>query len=180
MADTTKITVTKLDAAKRQLRTAIRLWFADGDPVSIHTLAFAAYEIAHVVSKKRNQARKVLIFDTLNIKEEYRAQWNMTIKRHANFFKHAKNDWDASIEFTPTLSVLFMMGASAGLRLAKEPRTLEELAFVFWLFLHRPHYVTPKAQKFFEDRIPVEHFAQMKVVPKSRFLQAFDMARKKR
>jgi hypothetical protein len=29
--------VSKLDAAKRQLETAIRLYFSDGDPVSIHT-----------------------------------------------------------------------------------------------------------------------------------------------
>jgi hypothetical protein len=55
MTDNTKITVKKLDAAKRQLQIAIRPWFEDADPVSIHTLAFAAYEIAHVVSKKRNK-----------------------------------------------------------------------------------------------------------------------------
>ena len=69
MTDRTKITVTKLDAARRQLRTAIRLWFNDGDLVAIHTLAFAAYEIIHVVSKKRNR-----------IKNEYRSAWNKKIK----------------------------------------------------------------------------------------------------
>ena len=35
------ITVSKLDAAKRQLETVIRLYFFDGDPVSIHTLTSA-------------------------------------------------------------------------------------------------------------------------------------------
>jgi hypothetical protein len=87
MTNRTKITVTKIDAAKRQLRTAIRLWFEDGDPVSIHALAFAAYEIAHVVSKKRNRARRELIFDTLMVKDGYRADWNKNIKKHANFFQ---------------------------------------------------------------------------------------------
>jgi hypothetical protein len=114
MADNTKITVAKLDAAKRQLRTAIRLWFEGGDPVSIHTLAFAAYEIAHVVSKKRDQFRRDLIFDSYKIKDEYRAAWNKGIKKHATFFKHAEKDWGASIEFSPILSLLFMMGAGAG------------------------------------------------------------------
>jgi hypothetical protein len=33
-----KVRVTKLDAAKKQLETAIMLYFHDGDPVSIHTL----------------------------------------------------------------------------------------------------------------------------------------------
>lgn len=40
-----KIQVTKLDAVRRQLETAVILWFHDGDPVSIHTLTGAAYQI---------------------------------------------------------------------------------------------------------------------------------------
>jgi hypothetical protein len=180
MPDNPPITISKLDAARRQLRTAIRLWFADGDPVSIHTLAFAAYGIAHVVSKKQDQARKALIFDTLHIKEENRAFWNITLKKHANFFKHAKNDWNISIQLAPTLSVLFMMGASAGLRLTQQRRSPEEFALMFWLFLHNPEFVTPTAKKFFKDRIPIKHFAKFKTIPKRRFLQALTEARKKR
>src|SRR5262245_42997551 len=37
--------VSKLDAARRQIRTAIRLFFEDGDTVSIHTLTSAAEEL---------------------------------------------------------------------------------------------------------------------------------------
>lgn len=44
-----KLTITKLDAARRQLHTAIVLWFNDGDPISTHTLASAAYEVVHVL-----------------------------------------------------------------------------------------------------------------------------------
>ena len=47
------IIVAKLDAAKRQLETAIRLYFSNGDPISIHTLAGAAYNIVWDVNKKR-------------------------------------------------------------------------------------------------------------------------------
>jgi hypothetical protein len=45
--------VSKLDAAKRQLETAIRLYFSDGDPVSIHTLTAAAYNILRDVTKQK-------------------------------------------------------------------------------------------------------------------------------
>jgi hypothetical protein len=38
-------TITKLEAANRQLCTAIRMFFADGDAVAVHTLACAAREI---------------------------------------------------------------------------------------------------------------------------------------
>ncbi len=40
-----KITITKLDAAKRQLSCAIRMFFANEDPVSVYTLGNAAPEI---------------------------------------------------------------------------------------------------------------------------------------
>jgi hypothetical protein len=177
MSDRTKITVTKLDAAKRQLRTAIRLWFEDEDPVSVHTLAFAAYEIAHVVSKKRNPARRDLIFDTLKIKEEYRADWNKSIKKQASFFKHAKKDWDDSIEFAPITSVLFMMGAGGGLRLAGESESDEESAFAFWIFLHRPRWISPTARKDFENRVQVKDLPKLKAIPKSRFLKSIKVTR---
>jgi hypothetical protein len=176
MTDNTKITVKKLDAAKRQLQTAIRLWFEDADPISIHTLAFAAYEIAHVVSKKRNQTRRDLIFDSLKIKEEHRAEWNMGIKKHASFFKHAKTDWDDSIEFTPAISMLFMMGAGAGIRLAGESASAEEMAFLLWLFIHKPLWVTPTTRSLLENKIAIKNLANMKTVPKSQFLQAIKLA----
>jgi hypothetical protein len=177
MTDDAKIMLTKLDAAKRQLRTAIRLWFEDGDPVSIHALAYAAYEIAHVVSKKRNHARRDLIFDSLTVKNEHRAEFNISIKKHANFFKHANADWDHSIEFRPILSILFMLGAGAGLRLAGEPQSPEESAFAFWMFLHRPRWVSERVRKLFENSVPVEQRTRMKTIPKSRFLRSVKIMR---
>jgi hypothetical protein len=36
------IRIGKLDAARRQLQAAIMLWFTEGDPVAIHTIASAA------------------------------------------------------------------------------------------------------------------------------------------
>src|SRR5271165_3353782 len=55
------LTITKFEAARRQLGTAIVLWFSDDDPVSIHTLACAAYEIIHKLTKKRNPLRQSLL-----------------------------------------------------------------------------------------------------------------------
>ena len=47
------ILISMLDAARRQLDTAIELWFRDSDPVSIHTLISVAYEILHDVNRAR-------------------------------------------------------------------------------------------------------------------------------
>jgi len=45
MSAPTELHISKLDATKRQLEVAIRLYFAWGDPVAIHTLAAAAFNI---------------------------------------------------------------------------------------------------------------------------------------
>jgi hypothetical protein len=45
--------VSKFDAARRQLETAIRLYFFQGDPISIHTLASAAAQILQDLSGHR-------------------------------------------------------------------------------------------------------------------------------
>src|SRR5712692_10574841 len=109
-----EIKVNKLDAAIRQLRTAIVLWFNEGDPVAVHALAFAAYEVIHAVSKKRNPTRRDLLFDSVLIRDEYRSRFNIGLKKHAYFLKHADRDPDAEIEFNPELSETFILYAICG------------------------------------------------------------------
>ena len=67
------IVVTKIEAARRQLRSAIELWFADADPVSIHTLSAASYQIIHDLNRKNNGSD--LLLDTIVIKDEYRREF---------------------------------------------------------------------------------------------------------
>jgi hypothetical protein len=168
----------KLDVARSQLKTAIQLWFYDGDPVSIHTLAYAAYEIIHFVSKKRNRTKE-LIFDTLSIKEEYRSKWAITIKKHANFFKHANNDADDSIDFNPTLSMMFIMGAAAGLRTIESgPPGNEESAFALWIILHRPTWAAAQVRERLKNRVPVEDLTYFQTLPKAQFFEAFMIAKR--
>lgn len=42
---TASVVVTRESSARTQLDTAIYLWFLDGDPISIHTLAWAALQV---------------------------------------------------------------------------------------------------------------------------------------
>src|SRR3974390_288351 len=85
-----KISVTKLDAAKRQLRTAITLWFMEEDPVSIH-------ELTHSLFRQRGFSG--LLYDNKLVKEEYRGELAKRLKRFATFFKHAQKDPNGEIEF---------------------------------------------------------------------------------
>jgi len=112
-----KITVTKIDAARRQLRAAIILWFDEGDPVATHTILAAAHEILHRIY--RNRGFSDLIFDSLIVKDEYRSEWNKLLKSHANFFKHSAHDMDGTIEAPPVAS-------GQSIYCAREPTELKE------------------------------------------------------
>jgi hypothetical protein len=175
----TPIRISKLDAARRQLQTAIRLWFHDGDPVSIHTLAFAAYEIIHVIAKARNKGLD-LLFDTLNIKDEHRRDFNAFIKRDANFFKHAKKEknLDEILEFRPVLTMLFLIYATLGVRWAGETPNEAESIFFTWLHIHKSNWLTDEGRKFIQDNIPIEHLDEFRAMPKAEFFDIFAEARK--
>ncbi len=57
-----RVRVTKLDCAKRQIETAIMLFFENHDPVSAHTLTGAAYEILRGLNfKAKGEPGSVLI-----------------------------------------------------------------------------------------------------------------------
>jgi len=106
-----KLKLSKLNVAKRQLETAIRLYFNDDDPVSIHTLACAAHGILSDLNKKYN-GNPMMLSDYI-ISDEYKTEWNKKIREPQNFFKHADNDSVKSIEFTPELTEYFIFDATS-------------------------------------------------------------------
>src|SRR5690348_9499455 len=92
------ISVTKIQAAESQLRTAIEMYFTHRDPISVHTLATSAYQIIHDLN--HHKKGDPLIFDSDFIKDEYRKKFVGMMKDPGNFFKHAdkrKSKGDAVI-----------------------------------------------------------------------------------
>jgi hypothetical protein len=57
---TRQFTVSKIEAALRQLETAIQLYFSDGDPISVHTLTAAAYNVLRDVTARTGTDRIIL------------------------------------------------------------------------------------------------------------------------
>jgi hypothetical protein len=99
----------------------------------VHALAYAAYEVVHAISKRRDPNRRDLLFDSALVKDEHRREFNATIKKHANFFKHADKDGDSVIEFNPALSEMFILFATLGRELCGEAPSDEECIFLWWL-----------------------------------------------
>ena len=107
----TTLKVAKLDAARRQLDTAIRLYFAQGDPVSIHTLAGAAYQLLDDLIAKHGGPEG---FKDLLLKWAKPGSVDLVRQRlneAQNFFKHADRDHEGVLDFRPEATELFLLDA---------------------------------------------------------------------
>lgn len=173
MTEESKLIIGKLDAARRQLSHAIREWFCGGDPVVIHTLACAGYEIIHDISLQRNPNRRDLLFDADRIKDEYRKEWKDLLRKPANFFKHADRDGDSVIEFNPRQSDGFILFSILGVSLCGERNNTVESAWMTWLQIQNPKYLTEKGRKFFAENIPIESIEYARSLSREEFFHVF-------
>jgi hypothetical protein len=125
------ITISKTGAAQRQLDTAIELYFAGADPVAIHTLAAAAYELTKALRERKGLPDEITDAIIPGREAEFRQLWNQA----QNFFKHADRDGDAVLEFDPAHTELRLYVASFYFG-ALAPRTEAMLAFAAWYSMH--------------------------------------------
>ncbi|MFH0940290.1 MAG: hypothetical protein V1840_00350 [Candidatus Omnitrophota bacterium] len=103
--------ISKLDAAKRQLDTAINLYFKDADPISIHTLTAAAHQILMDISKPE-EIRSFMKDVALSIiRKDKVKEYLFMINEAENFFKHAERDQRALLEFTPEQTEFLLLDA---------------------------------------------------------------------
>ncbi|MBI4118166.1 MAG: hypothetical protein HY455_01320 [Parcubacteria group bacterium] len=103
--------ISKLDAAKRQLETAINLFFRGGDPIAIHTLAGAAFQILNDIGEK--QKIKSVHGQLLDwVKPEKKDEVFKAINAAKNFFKHADKDPDGIIKFNFGATEYYMMDST--------------------------------------------------------------------
>jgi hypothetical protein len=170
-----KITVTKLDAARRQIRTAIRLWFEESDPVSIHTLASAAHEIVHTVFKRKGLSG--LLFDTRLIKPEYRSDFANLITSPSNFFKHAQRDPDSEIEFDPILTEMILIIAVYGLANIDGNSGDIENTFMAWMAIHKPNLFT---ENIYANHFPIDQLQKLRSFNRSEFFEGYQLALRER
>ena len=89
--------ITREDAAKGQLETAIWLWFHDGDASSIHTLAVAAQGILTAVTRDK-RAEPSNLAKGLRLQPERLQEW---LRNPQNFFKHGNYRGQKNKELVP-------------------------------------------------------------------------------
>lgn len=131
-----KIHISKIDAAKRQLETAITLYFRSGDPVSIHTLTAAGYDILHGLSKTRGI--KPFVKNTDMIRDEKKKKYLDMVNEAQNFFKHADRDTDKLYEFRPATTEFLIWDACQMYQQITTEIPKLMYIFNFWFFINNP------------------------------------------
>lgn len=162
--------VSKTDAAKRQLETAVRLWFFSGDPVSIHTLAAAGHQILHDVGRKRGVA--TILRELPGVRPDKKRELRKIVSRYENFFKHADQDPDALLDFNPEATELYLLDAILAYEVLTQEVTPILATFKAWIFINNPQYMeTAKREKLIEQlEVSGTDFKQ---IPKVEFFKQY-------
>ena len=127
------VRVTKISAAERQLKEAIKLFFEERDPVAIHTLTGAAYQILYDLGRK--QGTESLLRDSEWIREVSKKEWNQILNSARNFFKHANRDSKKELEFRQEFNSFLLFDAILLYESISKKKTNEGRIFISWFTL---------------------------------------------
>lgn len=171
---TSGITVSQLDAVHRQLSTAIELWLEDGDPVSIHTLSFAAYQIVHDLNRHRKGP--ALLLDSDLIKPEMKQEFVSIVKRDSNYFKHAddrgkKKKSPDSIVFYPEINEVYFSYILQGIKFLGEQLTPQEQTLMTWQAIQRPDLINDAWRSAIEQTVSTENLQTFRSLHKKAFFE---------
>mgnify|MGYP000011017601 CR=1 FL=1 len=171
-----EITVTKIEVARRQLRTAIELWFYGGDPIAIHSLAAASHQVVHDLNVKNGGPN--LMFDTAYIEDEYRKEFIFNIKHASNFMKHAdrpKDSAEMTLEFRPESNRDFILSTIIGLGYIGEKLGTAEIAFERWHTFNNPNLMSDAGKATFEKSFTAEQRATLLRIEKHKFFESLHL-----
>lgn len=123
------MTIDKAEAARRQLETAIDLYFDNADSLSVHTLGFASLKVLFDLYPHRNQDDFAAQLDGIIKKEGWKAMSGV-----ANFLKHADRDPDALLAPHHPQQAMFVIGLATLLyRRIIGDLSLKIRAFDYWV-----------------------------------------------
>lgn len=173
--------LTKLNAAKREINAAIRMFFIEEDPIAVQAVAAGGLQIISDLASKKGVSVGIESFLDAII-EERRDEFRQLMRKPQNFLKHAdrKDDENAVLEFNVESVEIYLLLASQAFQTFTGRHTPETRIFYNWFLIHNPSVIA--------DGDPLAHLAYVKVEngielnkqPKSFFLGALNDMRYRR
>lgn len=128
------VIITKLEAAHRQLRTAIRMYFDDDDLAAIHTLICAAREIYEKHCVAQGVDRMFEQIEAANPERTRKQLWDI-LNGPRNFLKHpeAPMDLSARLELDDGMNnAMLWVACHDCAMLCQEAQPPEVSAYLLW------------------------------------------------
>jgi len=160
------VTISKLEAATKQLDTAIILFFTGGNAISIHTLAASAANIFADVAEHRQSGNswraKIRDDSGLSIKD-----LKNILHKEWNFFKHADRDPDATLQFNELITedLIFIAVLDCG---DLQPTTCPMQVFQIWYIATHPEHFPDSEQIFYNAKKILPEITQLNRIEKIR------------
>lgn len=128
----------KLDVAKSQLEEAIKLFFEQRDPVSVHTLLSASHQIMRDIAKANGIQYHCIIEKLINQANQNLKQSYSAVFKPRNFFKHADKDSNVELLFDGLENELWLVDACVlyGQVIKKESNSV--MSYWSWYILKNP------------------------------------------
>lgn len=153
--------VSKPSVATSQLETAIKLWFEDGDPVSIHTLAVATHDCFDALSAF--SGKPSMNRNWLKSQSKMKQKW---AKEPQNFFKHGRRFPNKKLHYVPFYGELLMYDSCLCFEhLVGKTRPLME-AYLLRFMISHPEHLKPCVP--LEDLIASRGFELQELAPLGR------------
>ena len=142
-----KISISKLDAAKRQLESSLRIFFNDGDPVSIHTLVNASDEILSKLCSKHGV--KSIIDEGIEkfVRVEKRKELREKLTEAKNFFKHSGFNENKSVEFNHEVNPILLWDSCRLYQILTSEFTPIMTIFNIWFSLKNKDLILDEKKK---------------------------------
>lgn len=168
------IEIGKLDAARRQLDVAVRIFFSHGDEIALHTLAAAARNVLFDLCSHR-KVKPPMSIDSLVedfTKPEHRDLIRRKLRQPENFFKHADRDPEERLIFnSEAIEFRLLEAVEAYLALTRESVPIFQTYRAWWMLknqdilthlpadlrakMGRIQYTDRDRQRFLTDMLPI-------------------------
>ncbi|UTG91796.1 hypothetical protein [Geobacter sulfurreducens] len=147
-----EVVLTKLDVGRRQIDSAIRMFFSEEDVVALHSVAAAAHGVLRDLARHQGITKSVK--DSPLIADTARSEFLRAVNYPQNFFKHADSDPNGKMAFRHNGTAFFVLDAIVLYVALDKPLTHEMVIFLMWAQLRFPDLICYQPAE--------EHLAQIR------------------
>jgi len=160
-----KIKLSKIEAARRQIDSAIRMLFANEDPVSIYTIAAAGSRILNDLAEKKGDIDVHQKFKDI-IRPGMEKEFWFHMNKPANFLKHADRGPDSILsDFDEEANDWTLFFACYYYRDLGFTLTPEMNSLLYWMILLHPKILNddyPLKKELMSISIPITNMSRAK------------------